>query len=68
MLCPDGMKPLFSPTLLHEVHLLLFQTAIMHILITCTSFYLCLLRVSTNLVDRPSCLSRPIFQLTIPTC
>ena len=44
--CFTGMAPLFTLHTIEAAHHLLFITAIMHILVTCTSFYLTLIRVS----------------------
>eukprot|EP00798_Chlamydomonas_sp_ICE-L_P003990 gene3990-14069_t len=44
--CGPGKQQLFSIHLLHEVHLLLFETAVMYIIVTTCSFYGSLLRKS----------------------
>ena len=49
--CPVGMKPLFSKETIHQTHYLLFITAIMHIVFTCSTFYLTLARVGGRLCD-----------------
>ncbi|GAX84849.1 hypothetical protein CEUSTIGMA_g12270.t1 [Chlamydomonas eustigma] len=43
--CPSGQHQLFTMAIIEETHLLLFETAIMHIVVTCTTFYLTLLRM-----------------------
>ena len=43
--CPTGKSPLFSSEVFDETHLLLFETAITHIIVTCSTFYACLIRV-----------------------
>ena len=43
--CPEGQRPLFTAHMIHETHLLLFETALMHIVVTCSTFYLTLARV-----------------------
>ena len=44
-MCPEGQRPLFTAHMIHETHLLLFETALMHIVVTCSTFYLTLARV-----------------------
>jgi hypothetical protein len=43
--CPEGKTQLFSAHLIHETHYLLFDVAITHIVLTCTSFYACIIMV-----------------------
>ncbi|KAG1679821.1 hypothetical protein FOA52_012733 [Chlamydomonas sp. UWO 241] len=45
--CDAGQRPLFSPHLIHETHLLLFITALIHVIITCLSFYVCLAKMKS---------------------
>lgn len=46
-ICPPGEAPVFSYHLIHEAHILLFFAAIVHIVITCGSFYVSLVAVSS---------------------
>lgn len=43
--CPPGMTQMFTAELIDATHLLLFEAAVLHIIITAGSFYLCLLRL-----------------------
>ena len=45
LVCPYGTRPLFTEHMIHQTHLLLFETAIMHIIVTCSTFYMTLARV-----------------------
>eukprot|EP00798_Chlamydomonas_sp_ICE-L_P022256 gene22256-29326_t len=43
--CPEGQRQMFNAHLIHEVHLLLFQTAVMYIVITTLTFYTSVIRL-----------------------
>lgn len=45
MECPEGTRQLFPYVLIHDTHMLLFTAAIVHIVASCTSFYLSLARM-----------------------
>lgn len=41
-ICPPGEAPVFTYHLIHEAHILLFFAAVVHIVVTCGSFYVSL--------------------------